>query len=92
MRITSTLTRYEARAGMRLPTSARIAACWMSAANSGEFILQLCRRHPSCGARLLDLPLVCEIGMEHLLASRSMPGIGFLRRTLRTDPLPAATI
>ena len=57
MRITSTLTRYEARACMRLHGFGAYRRMLDVGGNSGEFVLQLCRRHPALRGTVLDLPL-----------------------------------
>jgi SAM-dependent methyltransferase len=56
--------------------------------NSGEFALQVCRRYPELRATVLDLPLVCDIGMEQMLAQPERARIGFYKADLRQDPLP----
>jgi len=88
MRVTSTLTRYEARACLRLHDFSGYRRMLDVGGNSGEFALQLCRRHPALQATVFDLPLVCEIGMEHLLAEPENARIGFIKGDLRTDALP----
>lgn len=88
MRITSTLTRYEARACMRLHDFSAHRRMLDVGGNSGEFILQLCRRHPELRGTVLDLPLVCEIGMEHVLGEPEQARIGFLKADVRKDALP----
>jgi len=57
--------------------------------NSGEFLLQLCRRHPQLAGTVFDLPLVCDIGMEHVLGEPEGSRIGFVKGDVRTDPLPS---
>lgn len=89
MRLTSTLTRYEARACMLLHDFSYTRRMLDIGGNSGEFILQLCRRHPALRGTVLDLPLVCEIGAEHVLAEPEHARIGFVAADIRTDPLPA---
>ena len=89
MRITSTLTRYEARACMRLHDFGAYRRMLDVGGNSGEFVLQLCRRHPALRGTVLDLPLVCEIGMEHVLAEPERSRIGFVKADVRNDPLPS---
>lgn len=89
MRITSTLTRYEALACMELYDFGKHARLLDVGGNSGEFILQLCRRYPALHGTVLDLPLVCEIGMEHVLAEPECPRIAFLKADIRSDPVPA---
>ncbi len=88
MRFTSTLTRYEAEACMRLHDFGAYRRVLDVGGNSGEFLLQLCRRHPALEGTVLDLPLVCEIGMEHLLAEPEYRRIGFVKADVRRDPLP----
>lgn len=89
MRITSTLTRYEARACLQLHDFGGHRRALDIGGNSGEFLLQLCRRHPQLSGTVLDLPLVCEIGMEHLLAEPEASRITFLKADVRSDPLPS---
>lgn len=89
MRITSTLTRYEARACLQLHEFGGYRRALDVGGNSGEFLLQLCRRHAELRGTVLDLPLVCEIGLEHLLPEAEAPRIGFIKADVRTDPLPS---
>jgi SAM-dependent methyltransferase len=88
MRLTSTLTRYEARACLQLHDFSRYRRMLDIGGNSGEFALQLCRRHSGLRATVLDLPLVCEIGLEHVLAHPEHPRITFLKADLRNDVVP----
>lgn len=89
MRLTSTLTRYEARACLALHDFGAHRRLLDVGGNSGELALQLCRRHPELRATVFDLPLVCDIGLEHVLAESESDRIGFVRGDLRSDPLPA---
>ncbi|MGA7983668.1 MAG: methyltransferase [Burkholderiales bacterium] len=89
MRFTSTLTRYEARACLQLHDFGRYRRALDVGGNSGEFLLQLCRRNPGLHGTVFDLPLVCEVGMEHLLAEPEHARIGFIKADVRTDSLPA---
>lgn len=88
MRITSTLTRYEARACMKLHDFGGYRRMLDVGGNSGEFLLQLCRRHSGLTGTVLDLPLVCEIGLEHVMAEPEAGRIRFLKADVRRDPLP----
>jgi O-methyltransferase domain len=88
MRITSTLTRYEALACMEMYPFGKHTRMLDVGGNSGEFILQLCRRHAGLRGTVLDLPLVCEIGMEHVLAEPECSRISFLKADVRSGPLP----
>jgi SAM-dependent methyltransferase len=89
MRVTSTLTRYEAGACAELYDFSVHRRALDVGGNSGEFLLQLCRRHPKFAGTVFDLPLVCEIGMEHVLAEPEAARIGFVKGDVRNDPLPA---
>jgi ubiquinone/menaquinone biosynthesis C-methylase UbiE len=88
MRITSTLTRYEARAALRLHDFAPYRRMLDVGGNSGEFALRICRRHPELQATILDLPLVCEIGAEHVMTEPEQPRLSFMPVDLRRDPMP----
>ncbi len=88
MRLTSTLTRYETRALMAVHDFRLCRRLLDVGGNSGEFVLQLCRRHPELQATVFDLPLVCEVGLEHLLPEPEATRIGFVAGDLRTDVLP----
>jgi SAM-dependent methyltransferase len=89
MRLTSTLTRYEAQACMQLHDFGAHRRMLDVGGNSGELALQLCRRHAQLRATVFDLPLVCEIGMEHVLSEPEAERISFIQGDLRSDPLPA---
>lgn len=89
MRITSTLTRYEGQACARAHDFSPYRRMLDVGGNSGEFALQLCRRNPALHATVFDLPLVCEIGMEHVLAEPEHARIAFFKGDIRNDPLPA---
>lgn len=89
MRFTSTLTRYEARACLQAHDFGAHRHMLDVGGNSGEFALQACRAHPKLRATVMDLPLVCEIGAEHVLPHPERERIGFLAGDLRREPLPA---
>jgi SAM-dependent methyltransferase len=89
MRLTSTLTRYEAQACLRLHDFSGHRRLLDVGGNSGEFILQLCKRYPGLRGTVFDLPLVCEVGVEHLLAEPEQARISFIKGDIRKDPLPA---
>jgi hypothetical protein len=88
MRITTTLSRYEAQAALQHYDFGRHSRVLDVGGNSGEFVLQLCRRHPQLTATVFDLPLVCEIGMEHVLSEPERDRIGFLKGDVRAELLP----
>ena len=89
MRVTSTLTRYEALACLELYDFGAHRRALDVGGNSGEFLLQLCRRQPQLAGTVFDLPLVCDVGLEHLLAEPEASRIGFVKGDVRSDPLPA---
>jgi SAM-dependent methyltransferase len=88
MRLTSTLTRYEAYACMELYNFGRVRRMLDVGGNSGEFVLQLARAHPELHGTVFDLPLVCEIGMEHVLPEPEHRRITFVKGDIRNDVLP----
>lgn len=88
MRLTTALTRYEARACLSLVDLSPHRRLLDVGGNSGEFALQACRRHPGLSATVVDLPVVCEIGLEHVMAEPEHERIGFLARDVRTEALP----
>lgn len=88
MRLTTALTRYEARAALSLCDLSGRRRLLDVGGNSGEFALQACRRHPQLSATVVDLPVVCEVGLENVLPHREATRIAFLPRDMRRDPLP----
>jgi SAM-dependent methyltransferase len=88
MKLTSALTRYEAQACMRLHDFGTHHRMLDVGGNSGEFLLQICRRHAALRGTVVDLPLVCDIGMEHVLPEPEQPRIAFYKADMRSDPLP----
>jgi len=89
MRLTSTLTRYEAAACLELHDFGAHRRMLDVGGNSGEFVLQACRRQPALRGTVVDLPLVCEIGLEHVLGEEEHSRIAFIKADLRAEPLPA---
>jgi len=88
MQLTSALSRYEAAAALEVHDFAGYRRMLDVGGNSGEFALQLCRAHATLEATIADLPLVCEIGLEHVMGDPAAARIGFLPLDLREDPLP----
>lgn len=89
MRLTSTLTRYEAPAALSAHDFTPYRRMLDVGGNSGEFALQICRGAPQLRAVVFDLPLVCEIGLEHVLGEPEQDRIGFVKGDLRHQDLPA---
>jgi SAM-dependent methyltransferase len=88
MRLTTALTRYEARACLQLHDFGQHRRLLDVGGNSGELALQACRQNPDLQATVVDLPLVCDIGLEHVLGEPEHARIGFLPRDLRAQELP----
>lgn len=88
MRLTTALTRYEARALLQLHDFREHRRLLDVGGNSGELALQACRQNPELRATVMDLPLVCDIGLEHVLGEPEHARIGFVTRDIRTQPLP----
>ncbi|HSU66017.1 MAG TPA: methyltransferase, partial [Tepidisphaeraceae bacterium] len=55
----------------------------------GEFVLQICRKHPQVQATVLDLPVVCRVGREHVQGHPEGSRIRFMEGDAFTGPLPA---
>ena len=56
--------------------------------NSGEFALQISRRHPHISATVIDLPVVCEVGREHVAAENPSASIQFMAADALSAALP----
>ena len=88
MRITTTFTKYESQVCMKYHDFSRYRRILDIGGNSGEFALQICRRHPEVSATVFDLPLVCDIGLEHIRSEPEADRISFIKGNALTDPLP----
>ena len=89
MRLTTTLTRYEARGCMLAHDFSGHRNMLDIGGNSGEFVLQLCRKNPALQATVMDLPLVCDIGQEHVLPAPERDRIKFLKADARKAVFPS---
>jgi len=88
MRLTTALTRYEAPVCMRHDDFGRYRRMLDVGGNSGEFSPQVCRRHPGIWAVVLDLPVVCDIGRQHVGPEPEATRIAFCEGNAFSDPLP----
>jgi len=88
MRITTTLTKYEAQGCLAHHDFSRYGQMLDIGGNSGEFVLRICRRHPGIQATVFDLALVCDIGVEHVCPEPEAPRILFVKGNALTDELP----
>jgi SAM-dependent methyltransferase len=88
MRFTTCLTRYETEACLRHHDFGGYRRMLDIGGNSGEFVLQICKAHRELHAVVYDLPLVCEIGREHVSREPEVGRIAFHAGNALTDPLP----
>jgi hypothetical protein len=92
VRITTTLTKYEAQVCLKYHNFGRYRRILDIGGNSGEFVRQVCKRYPGVSAMVFDLPLVCDIGLEHLRSEPEADRISFIKGNALTDPLPEVLI
>ncbi len=88
MHFTSIYTRYEAAACLAHHDFSQYRQLMDIGGNSGEFSRQLCRQHARLLATVVDLPVVCEVGMEHLKDTAEANRIRFFKANALSDPLP----
>jgi len=88
MRITTTFTKYEAQVCLRRHDFGPYQHILDVGGNSGEFVLQICREYPTLSATVFDLPLVCDIGREHIHSEPEADRIAFIKGDALRDPLP----
>lgn len=88
VRITTVLTKYEALACLSLHSFGKYRRMLDIGGNSGEFALQACRMCPELEATVFDLPVVCDIGYDHVCANPEAERLHFIKGNGRTDDLP----
>ena len=88
VRFTTALTRYEAQACLHYHDFSRARPMLDIGGNSGEFALQICRAHPEVHATVFDLPVVCDVGEDHVRNEPEANRISFVRGNALKDPLP----
>ena len=91
MRLTTVLTKSEAPAcldALAFDPALKFRALDLGG-NSGELMRQLCARWPHASATVYDLPLVCQVGREHLRAFPEADHIQFQSGDLTQETLPA---
>ncbi|NPU83924.1 MAG: methyltransferase type 12 [Syntrophaceae bacterium] len=88
MRVTTVLTKYEARACLKYHDFGGCRRILDVGGNSGEFVLRICRSHPGVEAAVFDLPLVCEIGAAHLSGEPEASRISFVKGNALVDVWP----
>jgi SAM-dependent methyltransferase len=91
-RLTTGLTKYEARAPLALVDLAEVETLVDLGGNTGEFSRRLCEARPALSATVVDLPAVCAIGRAHLdadAAPQVARRVAFHPADMRRDALPA---
>lgn len=92
MHFTTALTRYEAKVCCSHHDFSQYRTMMDIGGNSGEFVLQICKRFPDLKATVVDLPLVCDIGREHVDSFADKPSqslrIDFYKANALVDTLP----
>src|SRR4051812_47889633 len=88
MRFTTVLTRYESAACLANHDFSAHRRMLDVGGNSGEFALRACRAHSSLQATVYDLPVVCELGRQHVRAEPEAGRIHFLEAGPRNDAMP----
>ena len=89
--LTSCFTRYEAGSCIAMHDFSRYRRILDVGGNSGEFALGLCRANPGLRVAVFDLPLVCDIGREHVSGEKEASRIDFVKGDFTLDPLPAGS-
>ena len=88
MKLTSTLTRYEAGACLAHHDFSAYQNIMDIGGNSGEFVLQITDQYPQLQATVIDLPVVCEVGAQHVSSHPQASRIQFIPGDALVDRLP----
>ncbi len=88
VRMTTTLTKYEAGVVMKHHDFSRYSRVLDIGGNSGEFVLRICREHPEMMSTVFDLPQVCDVGRQHVAGEPESGRIDFIGGNALTDTLP----
>jgi SAM-dependent methyltransferase len=89
VRMTTALTAHEAAALLERHDFSRDAQLLDVGGNSGEFAIRICAAYPQLHATVLDLPVVCRIGEEHVQRTAEGARIRFVAGDARRDTWPA---
>jgi hypothetical protein len=89
VRMTTALTRYEAPVCLALYDVSAHRKLLDVGGNSGEFALQACRANAALFATVHDLPVVCDLGEEHVAGKPEAARISFSRARSSADALPS---
>jgi SAM-dependent methyltransferase len=88
MTITTILTKYESAACLKYHDFSRYGKILDIGGNSGEFVLRILKENPKVKAAVFDLPLVCEIGEDHVRHHPEAGRISFIKGNALIDELP----
>jgi SAM-dependent methyltransferase len=91
-KFTTCLTKYEAGAALDAIELGGVRSFIDLGGNTGEFALQICRRNPLLVATVVDLPVVCQLGRQHIADAASgaeASRIEFYPTDMRQGSLPA---
>jgi ubiquinone/menaquinone biosynthesis C-methylase UbiE len=88
MRFTTALTRYEAPICLFYYDFSAHRRLLDIGGNSGEFAQQICKQHSELTATVCDLPVVCDIGQQHISTTPEAQRIEFYRANALDAPLP----
>ena len=88
VRITTALTKYEAQVCLKYHDFSNYRRMLDIGGNSGEFALRVCKKHPGIQATVFDLPVVCEVGLEHVRSEPEAGRVSFIKGNALEDPLP----
>jgi SAM-dependent methyltransferase len=86
--LTTVLTRYEAPGLLQLLDFGGVHRTLDVGGNSGELARAIVEAHPQVQATVFDLPVVCDIGRDHLAGSARAGSVTFIEGDLRQDALP----
>jgi len=92
-KFTTCLTKYEAGAALDAIDLESARSFIDLGGNTGEFALQACRRSSTLTATVVDLPVVCQLGVEHIsdvAGADEARRIAFFPTDMRSGALPNA--
>ena len=75
--LTTSLTKHEAPMCLQMHDFSKYHKALDYGGNSGEFALQLCRNNSDIKVTVLDLPVVCEVGQNHISSHPEKNRISF---------------
>jgi len=88
MDLTTALTRYEAGVCIAEHDFNGYQQIMDIGGNSGEFVRQICATQPHIHATVVDLPVVCEVGRDHLKPTAQAGSVEFYPANALVDALP----